>query len=40
LDTHRKERNELEDTLMRDKYSTDLFSMENSKLKQAKGDFD
>ena len=25
---------------MRDKYSTDLFSMENSKLKQAKGDFD
>ena len=40
LDNHRKERNELEDTLMRDKYSTDLYSMENSKLKQAKGDFD
>lgn len=25
---------------MKDKYCTDLFSMENTKLKQAKGDFD
>jgi chromosome segregation ATPase len=39
-DTHRREKNQLEDTLMRDKYSTDFFSMENSKLKQAKGEFE
>ncbi|CDW90848.1 UNKNOWN [Stylonychia lemnae] len=37
---HRKERNELEETLHKDKYHVDLCTMEIEKLRQAKGDFD
>ena len=39
-DKHRKERCELEDALHKDKYTTELFTMENERLKLAKQDFD
>lgn len=39
-ESHKKERNELEDTLHKDKYQVDLYSMELEKLRQAKTDFE
>ncbi|CDW75704.1 UNKNOWN [Stylonychia lemnae] len=39
-DVYRKERNEFEDTINKDKYTTELFSMENEKLRLAKQDFE
>eukprot|EP00347_Sterkiella_histriomuscorum_P009567 403340711 len=37
---HRNQRSELEDTLQKDKYQVDLCTMENEKLRQARGDFE
>ena len=36
----RKQRQELEETLQKDRYTTDIYAMENEKLREAKTDFE